>query len=522
MKKSRFSLWMRLTLLILLGIIITVSFLFYRINQQIIETNQLRQEKTLLELGHFLARDQQVIAALKSETSTPEIQQLTQAAEKDFGLDFVVVMTMAKIRLTHPNPEKIYQPFEGGDEELAVTKGVETVSTATGTLGQSLRGFVPVFDRNKDEIGVISIGMTTTRLSETLAQARKNLTLSLCLSLFISLMIAVFTAFTLKRQMHDLEPKEIGILLEERNAMFQNLHDGVIVTNQRNEVTLVNQAGIVMIEKLAHTSKPFGKQIASLIPIITEFQSRTKTITDEIYQQNGVDYLISVAPIVVRKQQVGQILMIRDMTDLTSLHEQLINTTAYASSLQSQSHDFLNKLHVIYGLSDIGDAEALQIYLQKILEPEQEFSSRMVYLIHNPIIAGFLIGERSRFLEKQLPFMVEIYPDIPPSSNQKKVQLWMNMVRVIHDFLLNQTLKQFAMRLGYQNKQLELVYTLPNDDFLIPELKTLLHTKYFDNLLKTTNGRFALENQGQAYKLSLTLPYISTKEEENDIPNINY
>lgn len=214
--------------------------------------------------------------------------------------------------------------------------------------------------------------------------------------------------------------------------------------------------------------------------------------------------------------------MIRDMTDLTSLHEQLINTTAYASSLQSQSHDFLNKLHVIYGLSDIGDAEALQIYLQKILEPEQEFSSRMVYLIHNPVIAGFLIGERSRFLEKQLPFMVEIYPDIPPSSNQKKVQLWMNMVRVIHDFLLNQTLKQFAMRLGYQNKQLELVYTLPNDDFLIPELKTLLHTKYFDNLLKTTNGRFALENQGQAYKLSLTLPYISTKEEENDIPNINY
>ncbi|MCC9746391.1 Two-component sensor histidine kinase, malate, partial [Streptococcus agalactiae] len=33
--------------------------------------------------------------------------------------------------------------------------------------------------------------------------------------------------------------------------------------------------------------------------------------------------------------------------------DQLAHTTAYASALQAQTHQFMNQLHVIYGLADI-------------------------------------------------------------------------------------------------------------------------------------------------------------------------
>ena len=70
----------------------------------------------------------------------------------------------------------------------------------------------------------------------------------------------------------------------------------------------------------------------------------------------------------------------------------------------------MNKLHVIYGLADLEEYEELNDYLGKILEPEQEFSHRMIFLVKNPVIAGFLIGERSKFTEQNYPFMIEGLP----------------------------------------------------------------------------------------------------------------
>ena len=61
----------------------------------------------------------------------------------------------------------------------------------------------------------------------------------------------------------------------------------------------------------------------------------------------------------------------------------------YASALQSQSHEFMNKMHVIYGLVDLEDYEAPKHYLADLLKPEKEFAQRLAILVRNPILAGF-------------------------------------------------------------------------------------------------------------------------------------
>ena len=52
-----------------------------------------------------------------------------------------------------------------------------------------------------------------------------------------------------------------------------------------------------------------------------------------------------------------------------------VSTTTYASALQSQSHEFMNKMHVIYGLVDLEDYEALKHYLADLLKPERNLHS---------------------------------------------------------------------------------------------------------------------------------------------------
>ena len=515
MKLKQLNLWLKLTFLVFVALMLTLSFSYFQINKQLIHNSREKQEQDLLKIGHLLSKNPIIVNSLEEQTSNASLLETTHHAEEAFNLDFVVVMTMDKIRLSHPDHEKIYKQFQGGDEKKAIKYGVESVSTASGTLGESLRGFVPVFNNHKKEIGVISIGLTTNKLSEHLNKMRKSFSISLFISLAVSIIASIFTAYTIKKQMHDLEPNEIAVLLEERNAMFENVHDSIIVTDSNNKITLANNSGKLLLKKLAHTDSPYFHTIDSLIP---NLQSHTqipdyRSNSDELLHQNGVDYLISTAPIVVRKKNVGKIFIIRDMTELISLHDQLQNTTTYATSLQAQSHDFLNKLHVIYGLTDLKAYDQLTKYLEKILEPEQEFSSRMVYLVKNPLIAGFLIGERSRFVEKQLPFMVEIYPDIPATTIQDSVQIWISMIKYIHSHILKiNGSADTQVRVGYLQYHLETSYSFLIDGLETEKLKKQLNSNYLKNALLQSHSTIHYEKRSEWFILNIKTPYETTKE----------
>ena len=105
---------------------------------------------------------------------------------------------------------------------------------------------------------------------------------------------------------------------------------------------------------------------------------------------------MSHAPIVVNEQEVGHIYILRDATEIYSVLNQLYSTAEFAQSLQTQSHNFLNKLHIIYGLVELDEYEQLQYYLDELISQETDLTQRISVMVHNPILAGQLIGESRR------------------------------------------------------------------------------------------------------------------------------
>ncbi|MFP3637196.1 two-component system sensor histidine kinase DcuS, partial [Bacillus sp. SIMBA_033] len=85
-------------------------------------------------------------------------REYTTSVQRITKTEFVVVMDMNGIRKTHPNPQKIGKPFAGGDEKPAL-HGKEHISTASGTLGRSMRAFVPVYDQNGKQLGAVAVGI---------------------------------------------------------------------------------------------------------------------------------------------------------------------------------------------------------------------------------------------------------------------------------------------------------------------------------------------------------------------------
>jgi len=458
-KKQR--LLFKLILVVLLNIILTIFILYLLLNQQILENTRNNEEEQLLNMGEHLARQSIVIDALNNETPTTSLQNYTNSLQEAFNYDYVVIMTEDGVRLTHPNADLIYQEFQGEDQ-YGVFEGETYVSTGKGTLGQSLRSFVPVYDDSNSIIGAVSIGLTTQNILQLSQENAQTLRLSFAISIGIGLVIAFIVAYSIKKQMLDMEPHEIARVLEERNSMMKHTTDAMLVTSVNNEIVLSNNSA----DSEFDISNQHSKKIEDILPFLEKIQ---RNITqpnkqETIYHYNEKDYIVSIAPIIVRENLAGRIFILRDATQMYSLTKQLYSTSEYAQTLESQHHDFLNKLHVIYGLTDLQEYEELKKYLNTLIDSEHEFSERVAHLVHNPIISGFLIGERRRFSENQISLTIEIRPDIPATSNLENTQPWIQFMTALNNqILFSANILEVHLKLGYLDKQIWTEYTIKGE-----------------------------------------------------------
>lgn len=468
-KKQR--LLFKLIFIILMSILLTGIVLYTLLSRQLYSSTLEEQENHLLQIARHLANQENIQQALEAQDTNEELQEYTLSVSDEFSLDYTVIMTNESIRLTHPNESLINQLFQGSDEQR-VFEGEEYTSTAQGTLGQSLRAFVPVYNSNNEILGAVSLGITTQSLQQTVRENRDSLTYAFLISSILGVGLAFVVAYSLKKQMHDMEPQEIARVLKERNAMMEYAKDAIFATNAHGKIILANQEAK---KRFVRSESDLSQPIQVLLPFIKDMPINKQT-TENVCEYNEKHYVVSIAPIVLKDQFLGNIYSLRDATELNSLLDQLYTTSNYAKSLQSQSHDFLNKLHVIYGLTDLEEYEELKHYLANLLEPEEEFTKRIAYLIHEPVIAGFLIGERHKFSENNIPFTIEIYPDIPAASDPSAIQQWIQQIREInHLLLLQKNVEDLHIELGYYTDTLFSTFQVKGKNDMIQSLTNKLN-----------------------------------------------
>lgn len=499
--KKRLSLSAILSLLFVGTFIVTVSVFYGTISLQTKRLMEKQEQELLQETSQQLAKDSKVIAALENKKASLALQTRLDDLTKLYDLDFIVVMDMDSIRLTHPDRSQIGKTFQGGDQAPAL-KGQENLSTSKGTLGESLRYFVPVYSSGT-QIGVVAVGLKLTSLSTIIKASRRQYTVTLVICSLLGVLLTFLVSLYLKRQLHNLEPQEIYQLLEERNAMLEEAKDPVFVVNLEKKIQLTNIAG----KELGSLKAPLeGKNLQSVLTNSLYIDFKQKT--EQLYRQNGKDYLVSVSPIVVNHRKIGYIIFLRNVSESLFVLDQLASTTAYASALQSQSHEFMNKLHVIYGLVDLKEYGELKIYLESILKPEQELLNRFSLLIKEPVIAGFFIGDREKFAERKTRLEVDVHSEIPPSVKKERLDLLINLYRFIDLALLKEKLPEvLQVTLNYEENQLETIYQLPREETLKIHLRSAFQEFYFQQLLQDRKATFSVVEASNFLQIKLIVPY---------------
>ncbi len=419
---KRFTLQTRIMVLVCSVVIFSLLVTDLLITGQTSKDVQGNLAEKATDVARMVASTTLVREALNRQGKQEELQAFANEIRRKTNVEFVVVMDMKGIRKTHPVPDKIGKRFVGGDEG-PVLRGKESVSIAEGTLGLSLRSFTPVFDNSGKQIGAVAVGISLKRVNQTIAESRKIIYLAVGFGLLAGIVGALFLARKVKKILLGLEPNEIAKLLEERSAMLQSVREGMVAVDAEGIITLVNHEGIRLFQKGGRKEPQIGMKLDLYLPQakISAVLHSGKPELDIELDLNGVTILANKVPIVVNGKTVGAIITFRDKTEIKLLADQLAGTKLYAEALRAQTHEFMNKLHAIAGLNDIGDQRMLSAYLAKILNHQQTEVGFVVSRFKDPVLAGFLLGKLSFARESGVELSISGDGILPEPADQEIV-----------------------------------------------------------------------------------------------------
>ncbi len=373
-----------------------------------------------------------------------------------------------------------------------------------------------IFDDKGNEIGVIVVEDLPSEFERSLV--KESLFLVLLASL-IGLVIGLFITIVLAKNVKDtllgLEPEEIAQIMQERNAMLDSIEEGIFCVNCTGEIIWINSsAKRIFFYSGIRTQDFVGANVNSLYisDIFKVLTSGVSSINNE-EMINNISVVTNIVPVFINQQIVGAITSLRLKTDVEVLAQQLTGVREYADALRAQTHEFLNKMHVILGLIETSSYKELREYIKGAVLTGNEESRYVHERIHDPVLSGFLIGKLSRARELAIEFVLTEESLLPDSIAQghidKMITIVGNLLNNAFDTLRKQSSERIVL-LTILMIEDELIITVEDSGPGIPE-----------NLVsKIMDKGFSTKGENRGYGLNLVRRSVEECEGSIEIESI--
>ncbi|EGM1613064.1 sensor histidine kinase [Salmonella enterica] len=378
---------------VLFSVLVVVHLIYF---SQISSMTRDALADKALAVARSLADSPAVREGLKKPPAESGIQTLAEAVSQHNGFLFIVVTNMQGIRYSHPETQRIGQPFKGDDILLAL-QGKENVAINRGFLAKALRVFTPVYDEHHRQIGVVAIGLELSHVTQQINNSRGSIIWSILFGALVGLLGTYALVKVLKRILFGLEPYEISTLFEQRQAMldYRKTQDDA------------------RLSTLSHA----WSQVVDISEVLRDGTPRR----DEEIIVKGRLLLVNTVPVRSNGEIIGAISTFRDKTEVRQLMQRLDGMVNYADALRERSHEFMNKLHVILGLLHLKSYKQLEAYIIKTANNYQEEIGLLLGKIKSPIIAGFLLSKITRASDFGHSLVISSDSQLPDNNNEDQV-----------------------------------------------------------------------------------------------------
>ncbi|PKR82746.1 ATP-binding protein [Heyndrickxia camelliae] len=410
------------------GILLVVNI--QSTKEQEINTAAMNTARTVAELSD-------VKKAIQSPNGWTKINHLIEQIRLINDEDYIVVMNMERIRYSHPVQSLLGTPSLGKDEDAAFAEH-NYFSKARGELGTFTRAFFPIKDDNLNQIGVVLVGHRIPSFWDISANLKNEMVIILSLTLSAGLIGSFLLARHIKKQMFQLEPHQIARILEERTATFHAMNEGVIAIDSHEIITIFNEKakGIFSVK-----GEVIGKPIRSVLEDtrLPEIVEHNKAVYNETIIVGGKTILSSRIPVLIDQTVVGAVAICQDRTEVVKMAEELTGVKNFVEALRVQNHEYMNNLHTIAGLIQLGKSEQALNLAFTTSEQQGNTSKSIKEMIRNDALAGLLLSKIRR--GKELGIEVRVDPN--SSLSQFPAQMDQNDIVVLLGNLIENAFESY-------------------------------------------------------------------------------
>jgi two-component system, CitB family, sensor kinase len=419
---------MRLHTKLMLGMFILILIMggVFNITYKNIMESNLKHEIGVkaLSVAQSVSNIPEIQEAFYTENPATIIQPIAEKIRKQVEAEFIVIGNRNEIRYSHPNPRRIGQKMVGGDNDR-VFKGESIISESTGTLGPSLRGKAPIISDGR-VIGVVSVGYLQTDIEKDVSKIQRKILFVTLIILIGGLLAALLISLNIKRAIFGLEPKEIAWMYQEKHAILESIHEGIIAIDTQGKMTVVNETAHKIIN-VPNSILLRGKRIDEVIENthLLEVVRTGQAEYDREINIYGEAFLTNRIPILNKRGEIiGAVASLRNKSELYKLLQELSHVKSYAEGLRAQTHEYSNRLYTVLGLIQLGSYKEAIDFISKEVDVAQGFIQFLMKEIPDSMIAGFILGKVSLASELKIDFKVDresSFKDVPSAINRDQL-----------------------------------------------------------------------------------------------------
>ena len=474
---KRLTLLQRLTLSYILLIILLLAMVGAVIVPQQLRELQSGLDAQIMGTARTLAGEAEIRQALTRGQASAELtDRLDGLIADSANLDFIVLADTAGTRLYHPEHDRIGQAFVGGDEAAALQGKGPYMTTERGSMSVQRRAFYAVAD---EEGGILGFLMVSASMETIRAEQRRILTqlgLSFAAALAVGLLLAYGISRGIRRELLGHEPNVFARMYLQQEEVLDNLNEGVTALAPDGRFLFRNApARVILPGEALPEDFPLRPDIDAALGgeahmgLMLELDERT--------------LLAKTVPL-KRKGKTAAILLVwRDRTEFTHMAEQLTGTDQVIQALRANTHEYLNKLHVISGLLQIGDTRQATAFIDGVVADTENGYQSVVRQIENRTLAALLLGKTNHAKELDIQFSLRrdsrLEAHNPYLSARDLVTVVGNLIENAFDAVKNQpSLRQVEVFIGQSDEGLTITVDDTGCGMTPEQIETLRARQY--------------------------------------------
>ncbi len=363
--------------------------------------NKEAMDKNLLNSARVIARVPLLARDLEAGAPTEQLWEFLDVTIAEIGdIDTIAVADVRNIQYYYPDKSLIGEPYVGKVQEKIFNGGAAFNSDDTGVSGAERCAYAPVVAEDGTILGFVMVGIYIRSISESLLITVLSFVLIALATGAFGAVLAAKLSDDIKSKLMGYEPEDFLGLFHQREDILEALEEGVFAIDDTAHLIYINQAASKMLR--LNREEVMGRYLYDIYPDSTLdriLSSKRPEHNVPLRFLEGEHVMSDRIPIREDGRVIGVVVILRNITELTRLAQDLTGVRHMVEAMRAYTHEFMNKLHVILGLLQLGKPDKAEEYIKDVTKIQQRAVGAIMNSIEPAAVAALLVGKTSRCAE---------------------------------------------------------------------------------------------------------------------------